>query len=133
MADPVAVRIPGDCLAPDRATRIHFELAEQAAAPSCDTLKAELWWKKIPDPVEVRGWRPGDCYRPVGEARDHKLKDMFQQLRIPSWKRAGWPIVTSGGKILWTRDFGPAAELAAGVAGGDGPVLRIWEGGAGPF
>ena len=37
---------------------------------------------------------------------------MFQKARVPSWKRSFWPIVTSGSKILWAREFGAAAEFA---------------------
>ncbi len=50
---------------------------------------------------------------------------MFQRARVPSWRRRFWPILTSAGKILWAREFGPAAEFAAGEH--SGPVLRIWE------
>ena len=124
------VSIPGDFLGPDQVTRVHFEVFEKASPPPCDTLKADLYWKRIPEPVELRGWLPGDHYRPVGETRDQKLKGMFQRLRIPSWKRVGWPIVTGGGKILWSRAFGAAAEFA--VVDSGGPVLRIWEA-PGPF
>ena len=59
--------------------------------------------------LELRGWRDGDHYRPRGRKRDQKLKEMFQKGRIPSWKRRFWPIVTRGSKILWAREFGPAA------------------------
>jgi hypothetical protein len=40
------------------------------------------------------------------------LKDLFQRAKVPSWKRADWPIVESGGRIAWTREFGPAAWAA---------------------
>ncbi len=135
---PVRVQIPGACEAPDGITRIHFEIGETAARrrlqakgiqPPCDTLRVELSWRKILEPVEVRGWQPGDHYRPLGEARDQKIKDLFQRSRVPSWSRRGWPIVTSGGKILWVRGFGAADGYAAR---GTEVVLRIWEAAARP-
>jgi tRNA(Ile)-lysidine synthase len=75
--------------------------------------------------VELRGWRDGDHYRPRGSSRDQKVKEMFQKARIPSWKRIFWPIVTSGSKILWAREFG-AATGAAGRRERGG-WLRVWE------
>jgi tRNA(Ile)-lysidine synthase len=82
--------------------------------------------------LELRGWRDGDHYRPGGRSRDQKLKEMFQKGRIPSWKRGFWPIVTSGSKILWAREFGPAAaadpeRTGGGLERGRGGWLRVWE------
>ncbi|HEV8146519.1 MAG TPA: tRNA lysidine(34) synthetase TilS [Bryobacteraceae bacterium] len=122
---PVRVEIPGTCESPDRGGRLHFELGKKGVSPPCDTLKAELCWRKIPEAVEVRGWQPGDRYRPLGEARDQTVADMFQRSRVPSWRRRGWPIVTSAGKILWVREFGAADGYAARTSE---RVLRIWEG-----
>ena len=120
--EPVAVEVPGTYAAPDGATLIRLEKAESA---SCVTLRVELSWGRISAPVELRGWRPGDHYRPAGQSRDQKLKDLFQIERVPSWRRRFWPILTSGGKILWARGFGAAQEFVAGD--GQGPVLRIEE------
>jgi tRNA(Ile)-lysidine synthetase-like protein len=66
---------------------------------ACDTLDLEL-----------RGWRAGDEYRPVGHRQATKLQELFQKARIPSWKRASWPIVTGKGKVLWAKEFGLAAD-----------------------
>jgi tRNA(Ile)-lysidine synthetase-like protein len=79
----------------------------------------------LPATLELRGWQPGDQYRPEGRIHGQKVKEMFQEARIPSWRRRSWPIVSNGAKILWARKFGPAAEFAAGAE--PGPVLRVWE------
>src|SRR5207237_451435 len=104
---------------------IHLEIVERESTAACARLKAELRWRRVPSPFELRGWRPGDHYRPVGQSRDQKVKEMFERSRVPSWRRRFWPILTSGDKILWARDFGAAAEFAA--EDDSGPVLRIWE------
>ncbi len=128
--DPIEVTVPGTYTAPDGNSRIRLELSE-----ACANLSKELSWGRIPAPVVLRGWRPGDHYRPVGQFRDQKVKEMFQRARVPSWQRRFWPILSSGNKILWARQFGPAAEYVTG----EFPVLRISEapnpGGslAGPF
>jgi tRNA(Ile)-lysidine synthase len=120
------VTIPGVYASPDGTGRVHFELGERP----CDRLKVELQLKQVPEPVELRGWLPGDEYRPTGETRGLKLKELFQRSRVPSWKRQAWPIVTGGGKILWAREFGAAADFAANESCQS--VLRIWEE-PGPF
>lgn len=97
---PVEVTVPGTYAAPDGMGEIRIE-------NPCATLKVEL-----AAPVQLRGWRPGDHYRPVGRSRDQKIKELFQSARIPCWERPGWPILSSGDKVLWARQFGVAEEFA---------------------
>lgn len=113
--DPVQVVLP----ATYEQAAIRLELHE-TPAPACANLRVDR-----AAPIVLRGWRPGDHYRPAGQSRDQKLKEMFQSARIPSWRRPAWPILESEGRILWARGFGVAAERA--VNGRPGAVLRIWD------
>jgi tRNA(Ile)-lysidine synthase len=61
----------------------------------------------------LRSWQPGDRYQPQG-ARECKLKDLFQEARVPVWERNGWPVLEAGGRIAWSRRFGVAEWCAAG-------------------
>ena len=111
------ITVPGEYSAPDGQSSIVLEFFPRRA---CVTL--ELSWRKLPDGLELRGWKAGDAYRPRGESRERKVKEMFQNTRIPSWRRAGWPILLSEERILWARDFGVAAEFAAESRG---KVVRV--------
>jgi tRNA(Ile)-lysidine synthase len=64
-------------------------------------------------PLILRNWRPGDRFRPVGHQHAHKLKRLLNEKRISRWERQGWPVLTSGGTLVWTRGFPVAAEFAA--------------------
>ena len=117
---------PGTYTVPGGAC-LHLEVAAQSSpSKKGATLKAaELSLRRLPQVLELRGWKPGDHYRPQGQDRDLKIKEMFQVERVPSWLRASWPIVSSGDTILWARTFGAAAEFAASRE--PGPVLRVCE------
>lgn len=78
---------------------------------------------RVPRPLVVRNWRPGDRYRPAGRDRAVLIKKMFQEQKIPLWERSGWPVLTGGDLIVWSRQFGPAAEYAA--APGCRRVIRL--------
>ncbi|MGC8792564.1 MAG: tRNA lysidine(34) synthetase TilS [Bryobacteraceae bacterium] len=80
----------------------------QPAGPRADRLDPA----RLPGPLELRNWMPGDRYRPAGRAKNLKVKELFQEARIPLWERKKWPIMTSGEQIVWT-PFGAAAEYAA--------------------
>jgi tRNA(Ile)-lysidine synthase len=120
--DPVTISIPGTYATAEGSIRLEIVpmgfANDETPGTACANLKAEL-----AGPIVLRGWRSGDHYRPVGKARDQKLKEMFQSARIPSWRRQGWPILESAGKILWAREFGAAEEFAANA--GTGRVLRV--------
>ncbi len=75
--------------------------------------------------VELRNWTPGDRIQLPGERRARKVHDLFQSERIPSWDRAGWPVVAKGGRILWLKGFGAASEYLPSRR--TGMILRIRE------
>jgi tRNA(Ile)-lysidine synthase len=117
------VTVPGRYLAPDGNSMICLDVIGREQGPdACATLKSDLYFRRIPERLVLRGWKPGDRYCPVGHAHDRKLKELFQRQRIPSWRRPFWPILCCGDKILWARDFGPAAEHGQHLGG---PQFRL--------
>jgi len=118
------VRLPGQRIV------VHTELFENTTVTdSSDGVYNGcvgcLDWNRLSGALEVRNWRPGDRYQPVGHAGVEKIKELFQQARVPLWERRHWPVVTVGDEILWARRFGPAAGFAA--HSGSRAILGIWE------
>ena len=111
-----------------------LDLADSTlAAPECgraDCVSLMLGGQGEPSPLELRTWRVGDHYRPAGAARQYTIQELFQRARVPSWRRHSWPIVSMGARIVWARQFGPAAEFAAPHPASGEPGsrwLRLWE------
>jgi tRNA(Ile)-lysidine synthase len=73
-----------------------------------------LDWDALQPPMVLRNWRPGDKLRPCGHRSAHKLKRLLSKKRVSRWEREGWPVLTSGGVLVWARGFPVAAEFAAG-------------------
>jgi tRNA(Ile)-lysidine synthase len=122
------VKVPGRRPAPDGNSMICLDVIRRAqGTDACATLKSDLYFRRIPDRLVLRGWKPGDRYRPVGHAHDRKLKELFQRQRIPSWRRPFWPILCCGDKILWARDFGAAVEFSRRADSGAQVQLRVTE------
>ena len=113
-----AVTVPGRRLAPDGNSMICLDVIHRTqGSNACATLKSDLYFRSVPEELVLRGWKPGDRYCPLGHANDRKLKELFQRRRIPSWRRPFWPILCCGDRILWARDFGPAAEYGKAAHG----------------
>jgi tRNA(Ile)-lysidine synthase len=114
----VAAPVPGSVPLPGGSSAVLLELIEnrivtELSDSGYNESMAYLDWDRISGALEVRNWRPGDHYRPIGHSAREKIKLLFQQARIPLWERRGWPVIISGDEIVWARRFGPAANLAA--------------------
>lgn len=77
------------------------------------SLAEALDWDLLCSPLVLRNWRPGDSYRPRGRRRVHKLKRLLLAGRVAVRERAGWPVLTSGGAVVWARGLPVAEEFAA--------------------
>jgi tRNA(Ile)-lysidine synthase len=64
-------------------------------------------------PLVLRNWRFGDQLQPIGHQKAHKLKRLLNEKRISRWEREGWPVLTSGGVLVWARGLPVAAGFAA--------------------
>jgi tRNA(Ile)-lysidine synthase len=80
------------------------ETSRDRAVPDRDRLRF---------PLVLRNWRPGDRLRPLGHRSAHKLKRLLNEKHVSRWERDGWPVLTSGGELVWARGFPVAAEFAA--------------------
>jgi tRNA(Ile)-lysidine synthase len=100
------VSVPGRFALPDNSSTVELEIVYDSSATGLD-------WERLQGSLELRNWRPGDQYRPVGRASEEKIKILFQEARIPLWERRNWPILTIEDHIVWARRFGPAVSYAA--------------------
>ncbi len=98
----------------------HLSRVQARAAPPRDAERVWLNAKLLELADEqgvcrltVRNWEPGDSYVPLGHSAPVKIKELFQERRVYLWERPHWPVLEGGGRILWSRLFGPAADIAA--------------------
>src|SRR5712691_7899079 len=79
-----------------------------------ETIKREsvLDRDALRSPLVLRNWRPGDRFQPEGRRNAHKLKRLLNRKQIGGGEREGWPVLTSGGVLVWVRGFPVAAEFA---------------------
>jgi len=67
---------------------------------------------RIEGPLLLRNCGPGDRFQPAGRGTSHKLKRLLLEKRLGRWERAAWPVLTSGGAIVWVRGLPVAASCA---------------------
>lgn len=80
--------------------------------------------ERLGAPVVFRSWQPGDAYCPRGHRKACKLKRLFWERGVDSWKRPFWPVLSAAGGVVWAWGFPPAAGVAAGPATRVGLVIE---------
>lgn len=50
---------------------------------------------------QIRSWKMGDRFNPLGMKGSKKIQDLFVDLKVPREKRRQIPLLTVGKKILW--------------------------------
>jgi tRNA(Ile)-lysidine synthase len=65
----------------------------------------------LAEPLRIRGWRPGDRFRPLGLAGQKKLQDLFVDAKVPRTDRARVPLLLAGERIAWVVGHRVAEEF----------------------
>jgi tRNA(Ile)-lysidine synthase len=110
------VTVPGEIVLPESSSVLIIRevLPERASESLYNEMSRCVDGDRLPGSIELRTWQPGDQFRPVGKLSEVKLKTLFQEAKIPLWERRTWPVLAIGDSIVWTRNFGAAADFAAG-------------------
>jgi tRNA(Ile)-lysidine synthase len=64
--------------------------------------------------LELRNWRPGDRFEPLGVRKPLKLKELFRRRKTGVASRRRWPVLVSRGVIVWVRGMPMARSAAPG-------------------
>lgn len=106
-------RAPSCIVVAEIKRRFNLKVVDWPPARS-DTVEGwgALDFDRICWPLVLRNWRPGDSYRPHGSRRARKLKRLLLESRVPQSARGGWPVLTSGGQVIWAFGYPVAAEVA---------------------
>ena len=57
--------------------------------------------KTVEFPIEVRNFKPGDRFCPLGMRDSKKLQDYFTDIKLPKFLRSRVPVFLSQGEIMW--------------------------------
>ncbi len=78
---------------------------------------------QIEFPITIRNFRPGDRFAPFGLQGTQKLKKFFIDHKIPRERRRDYPLVVSGGEIIWIA--GLRRSERARIEPGSAAILKL--------
>jgi len=112
------VEVPGETRIPEVGSTFLFKIVNSREAakgyngahgPSVDL-------SKLKGELRLRNWKAGDSFRPVGSRSIRRVKELFQERRIPLGRRKLWPVLDCGESVIWVRGFPPDAQVAVSSA-----------------
>jgi tRNA(Ile)-lysidine synthase len=72
----------------------------------------QAWLVEWDPNLEVRQWRAGDRYQPLGAPGRRKLQDLFTDAKLSPEQKHNLPVLlNSKGSILWVPGFPPSEEV----------------------
>jgi tRNA(Ile)-lysidine synthase len=118
--EPVPLPVPGEVGWGGLSVRA--EHVARYEAPDV-TKEAYLDARSLDGPLQVRGPKTGDRFRPLGSPGTRKLQDLLVDLRVPARERPSWPVVVCGGRIVWV--CGLALGEEGRITGGTTTIVRL--------
>jgi tRNA(Ile)-lysidine synthase len=101
---PISIGMQGTVRVPDLGLRVRAEVlpeAMPAEIPSDEAREAVFDCGLLRPPLEIRSWRHGDRFSPLGLRGTQKLSDLFVNRKVPRFERARIPLLTDSEGILW--------------------------------
>jgi tRNA(Ile)-lysidine synthase len=94
LAPGYSATIPGEFGAPAFGLRLRIEGAASAGPAEGPTPASGTV-------ARLRNWRPGDRVRLRHSRSPRKVKEVLERLRVTGSRRALWPVLEVGGRIVW--------------------------------
>ena len=114
-----ALPIPGEIMVPELGSMFRANLVS-AASPVSGYNAALLDPALLASELTVRNWHAGDRFFPAHTRSPRKVKELLQPGRLGQElsliQRKIWPVVESGGEIVWVRGF-PVPQAYAAKSG----------------
>jgi len=63
--------------------------------------------------LKVRNWRAGDRFWPSNRKEPKKIKELLQDCRLTGVEKKYWPVIASGGEVIWVRGMGVRRDCRA--------------------
>jgi len=70
----------------------------------------------------LRNWRIGERFWPAHTREPRKIKEILQDRQVIGDQKKSWPVIVSGGEVVWMRGFGVRRDFRA--TGQKGVLIR---------
>ncbi|HYL92926.1 MAG TPA: tRNA lysidine(34) synthetase TilS, partial [Alphaproteobacteria bacterium] len=101
--------VPGEVAVPELGATIRAQVVRAEAGNKGYNPALLLDRKLLAAELTVRNWRAGDRFFPAHTHSPKRVKELLQAGRLgqdlSAAERKAWPVIESGGEIVWMRGF----------------------------
>ncbi|WKN42305.1 tRNA lysidine(34) synthetase TilS [Tunicatimonas pelagia] len=91
-----------------------------------DANVATLAYSKLQFPLQVRRWKPGDTFQPLGMKHHKKVSDFLIDSKVPRYQKEKVLVLLSGDEIVWL--IGHRIDHRFRLTEPDAPIYEItWQ------
>jgi len=109
--------VPGKVEIPELRLAIEAMLVNEAHGPD-DLLESSFAKREL----VLRNWRRGERFWPAHTREPRKIKEILQDRHVIGDQKKSWPVIASGGEVVWMRGFGVRRDFRA--KGEKGVLIR---------
>ena len=109
--------VPGKVEIPELRLAIETMLVNEAHGPD-DLLESSFAKHEL----VLRNWRIGERFWPAHTREARKIKEILQDRHVIGDQKKSWPVIASGGEVVWMRGFGVRRDFRA--KGEKGVLIR---------
>jgi len=115
--------VPGGAVLQEAGTRLEALLVSGNASAGYDR-RDLLDPEGLATELVARNWRAGDRFWPAHTKAPKKIKELLQEKRVTGPGREAWPVLVSGGEIVWVRGLPTPEHLRPGQGSKEALVIR---------
>jgi tRNA(Ile)-lysidine synthase len=104
--------VPGEIYVPEIQLGIAAEMAQVESVPEGER-EALFDPNRLGKAVVIRNWRAGDRYWAAHTKQEKKIKELLNDRHVTGMDKKLWPVVVSGGEIVWMLGFAAPEKLRA--------------------
>lgn len=109
--------VPGKVEIPELRLAIEAMFVDEAHGPD-DLLESSFAKREL----VLRNWRIGERFWPAHTRGPRKIKEILQDRHVMGDHKKSWPVIASGGEVVWMRGFGVRWDFRA--KGEKGVLIR---------
>lgn len=120
------IEVPGEVSVPRLGVTFRFQIVDSNESRKAYNQggAACLDPKRVSGRLVLRNWRAGDRFQPSGSRKAWKVKELFQEHKIPLGQRKSWPVLECDNEVVWVRGFPPASSAVASPSSKQALAIR---------
>ena len=107
------VPVPGRVSVAEIDLEVEIALVDGSSGTELDDPRDLIDFEVARRGLILRNWRSGERFWPAHTKQPSNIKELLQARHITGERKKLWPVVSSGGEVIWMKGFGVRRDFQA--------------------